>query len=251
MHTSVYHTLPDPQSIALQYRRLQRAACITDQIRPNITKWKPTATLRVSQNGLSNEAILSTSHDLPCPSLFCVCFQAYTKEHLAFLYLWWGLNSGEMVFPVTWFNIIMDSSRLRVSRGWCLQSILDFVSQNGSKQGTVISSVRPDGKPGDGTPQYLHIITLLVYPDEIWHWHMLYTWLSCYWSFAVLIVTVSIYATKMLQEFYELVRSQASDWRITSEVIFDTCVILVILNRLYVTASIYRNRPVSLPLHDI
>ncbi|KAG4025961.1 hypothetical protein MFRU_047g00250 [Monilinia fructicola] len=47
----------------------------------------------------------------------------------------------------------------------------------------------------------------------------------------------------MLQEFYELVRSQASDWRITSEVIFDTCVILVILNRLYVTASIYRNRP--------
>ncbi|EDO00298.1 hypothetical protein SS1G_14168 [Sclerotinia sclerotiorum 1980 UF-70] len=47
----------------------------------------------------------------------------------------------------------------------------------------------------------------------------------------------------MLQELFELVRSQASAWRITSEVVFDTCVILIILNRLYVTTSIYRNRP--------
>lgn len=51
----------------------------------------------------------------------------------------------------------------------------------------------------------------------------------------------------MLQELFDLVRSQAGAWRITSEVVFDTCVILIILNRLYVTASIYRNRPVSPP----
>ncbi|KAF7913258.1 hypothetical protein BELL_0464g00040 [Botrytis elliptica] len=47
----------------------------------------------------------------------------------------------------------------------------------------------------------------------------------------------------MLQELFDLARSQAGAWRITSEVVFDTCVILIILNRLYVTASIYRNRP--------
>ncbi|KAF7954697.1 hypothetical protein EAE96_005816 [Botrytis aclada] len=47
----------------------------------------------------------------------------------------------------------------------------------------------------------------------------------------------------MLQELFDLVRSQAGAWRITSEVVFDTCVILIILNRLYVTVSIYRNRP--------
>ena len=53
--------------------------------------------------------------------------------------------------------------------------------------------------------------------------------------------------TKMLQELFDLVRSQAGAWRIGLEVAFDACVILIILNRVYVTASIYRNRPVSPP----
>ncbi|TEY64666.1 hypothetical protein BOTCAL_0144g00020 [Botryotinia calthae] len=47
----------------------------------------------------------------------------------------------------------------------------------------------------------------------------------------------------MLQELFDLVRPQAGAWRITLEVAFHACVILIILNTVYVTASIYRNRP--------